>query len=158
MPRTCSICSHKQRKAIDKSLAAGESYRNIAKRFETTPSALTRHVNSCGASKLQAAIEKTDRDVATEISDYFAEAIQELADIAKEARAASDFRSAVTAIQERTTTVLHKWQLLAGRSSSKTSETPLIAIEPIQTEKKPGDEKSELLSLRNQDSSNLRPV
>ena len=43
MPRTCSICTHPERHAIDKALVAGEAFRNIAQRFGTSTGALHRH-------------------------------------------------------------------------------------------------------------------
>ena len=43
MPRTCSICIHPQRAAIDSALVASEPYRRIALRFATSPDAVNRH-------------------------------------------------------------------------------------------------------------------
>ncbi|MGB7496675.1 MAG: hypothetical protein WBW05_19925 [Candidatus Acidiferrum sp.] len=43
MPRTCLACSHPDRAAIDKALAAGEPLRNIAKRVSISHAALFRH-------------------------------------------------------------------------------------------------------------------
>ena len=45
MPRTCTICGHKKRAAIEKAVLAGESLRNIAQRYGTSPTALFRHKN-----------------------------------------------------------------------------------------------------------------
>ncbi len=43
MPRTCTVCSHKEREGIDKALLADEPYRHIASRFGTSTGALQRH-------------------------------------------------------------------------------------------------------------------
>lgn len=43
MPRTCTICRHVQCQDIDKALVAGEPFRNIGKRFETSWQAIRRH-------------------------------------------------------------------------------------------------------------------
>ena len=43
MPRTCSICTHPQREAIDKDLAAGQPYRGISRAFRVSEDALARH-------------------------------------------------------------------------------------------------------------------
>ena len=43
MPRSCSICTHPQRQAIDQALMAGAALRNIAPRFGTSVTALHRH-------------------------------------------------------------------------------------------------------------------
>ena len=43
MPRTCTICSHPERAAIDAAFAGGASYRSIAKRFDCSEPAVYRH-------------------------------------------------------------------------------------------------------------------
>ena len=43
MPRTCTICTHPDRLAIDVMLVNGQPFRNIAVRCGTSVSALTRH-------------------------------------------------------------------------------------------------------------------
>ena len=43
MPQTCSICRHMNHDEIDESLLTGETYRNIAKRYGTSTTALFRH-------------------------------------------------------------------------------------------------------------------
>jgi hypothetical protein len=43
MPRTCTICAHPQRPAIDKALVGSGTFRNIALCFETSETALFRH-------------------------------------------------------------------------------------------------------------------
>ena len=43
MPRTCTICRHADRRAIDEALGTPEPYRAIARRFSTSPSAIFRH-------------------------------------------------------------------------------------------------------------------
>lgn len=43
MSRACSICSHPQRGEIDAALVAGQSLRDLAKQFDATKSALSRH-------------------------------------------------------------------------------------------------------------------
>jgi len=43
MPRTCTLCNHPRRDGIDRALLAGESFRHIAARFDTSTGALQRH-------------------------------------------------------------------------------------------------------------------
>jgi len=43
MPRTCTVCNHRDVHEIDKLLLSGESYRSIAKQFEASESAVYRH-------------------------------------------------------------------------------------------------------------------
>lgn len=43
MPRTCTVCAHAEREAIDAALVAGDAFRHIASRFGTSTGALQRH-------------------------------------------------------------------------------------------------------------------
>jgi len=44
MPRTCTVCAHADRAAIDAALVqGGDSFRTIAHRFNVSPDALKRH-------------------------------------------------------------------------------------------------------------------
>jgi hypothetical protein len=43
MPRTCTLCAHPELEAINRALVAGEPYRHIAARFDTSTGALQRH-------------------------------------------------------------------------------------------------------------------
>jgi hypothetical protein len=43
MPRRCTVCDHAQREEIDRALVAGGAFRNLAKRFDTSPTAMFRH-------------------------------------------------------------------------------------------------------------------
>jgi len=43
VPRSCTVCDHPQRTAIDKALVAGEVMRNVALRFAISFAALQRH-------------------------------------------------------------------------------------------------------------------
>ena len=65
MPRTCSICGHGQRDAIDAALVANEAYRHIASRYGTSTTALQRHRAehlAAGMVKAQAAKEVAQAD------------------------------------------------------------------------------------------------
>ena len=43
MSRTCSVCGHAEREAIDAAIVAGESYRDITARFGVSGGAIGRH-------------------------------------------------------------------------------------------------------------------
>ena len=43
MPRTCTVCTHAEREAIDQALVSGEPFRHIATRTGTSTAALQRH-------------------------------------------------------------------------------------------------------------------
>ena len=46
MARTCTICTHPERAAIDKALVAGQPYRSIAQHFAASADAVLRHKES----------------------------------------------------------------------------------------------------------------
>ena len=46
MPRTCTVCTHPERAAIDKALVDGQPYRSIAQHFAASPDAVLRHKES----------------------------------------------------------------------------------------------------------------
>jgi len=100
MPRVCTICQHPQRAAIDAALVAGESFRNIAQRFETSPTALYRHKESHIApalAKAQDAAEVARGDtLLDQVRDLQARALTILAT----AEVAGDLRVALSAIRE----------------------------------------------------------
>jgi hypothetical protein len=43
MPRTCIVCGHPEREAIERAVLARESYRNLAARFSVSTGTLQRH-------------------------------------------------------------------------------------------------------------------
>jgi hypothetical protein len=45
VPRTCTICAHRERSSIDETLVRREPYRDISRRFSVSRPALGRHLN-----------------------------------------------------------------------------------------------------------------
>ena len=65
MPRTCTICRHKAREAIDAALVAREPFRDIAGQHGISKSALVRHSDDhipAALMKAQAATEAAQAD------------------------------------------------------------------------------------------------
>lgn len=54
MPRTCTICSHDQKLAIETQIASGKSYRLIASQYKTSDASIRRHVKDCIPAALEA--------------------------------------------------------------------------------------------------------
>jgi hypothetical protein len=50
MTRTCTVCQHAERAAIDAALVAGAPYRNIAQQFDVGYTAVARHKEHIGAA------------------------------------------------------------------------------------------------------------
>ncbi len=60
MPRTCTVCSDSKRDEIDRALVAGEPFRHIAARFDTSTGALQRHKNEHLPATMVKAQEQAD--------------------------------------------------------------------------------------------------
>jgi hypothetical protein len=61
MPRTCTICTHEQRQEIDRALVAGEAFRHIAARYDTSTGALQRHKEHLSGKLVKAAERREER-------------------------------------------------------------------------------------------------
>ena len=95
MPRTCSICSHPQRREIDRALLAGESLRNIAQRHGASLAALHRHKAHIAAA-VQAQQAMTIERLLADLADLQRRALALL----DKAEGSGDLRAALAAIRE----------------------------------------------------------
>jgi transposase-like protein len=100
MPRTCSVCGHDQRPAIDQALVSGATYRTIADRFGLSETALKRHKREhlpAHVAKAGEALEVARADdLLTQIKGLRNRAIL----ILQKAEAAGDYRTALAGIRE----------------------------------------------------------
>jgi hypothetical protein len=101
MARTCTVCTHPDRAAIDKALVAGVSVRDLASRYGTVGRmALQRHKTEHlpeALSKAQEAGEVARGDaLLQDVRDLQAKAMGLL----KKAEAMSDYRTALAGIRE----------------------------------------------------------
>ena len=99
MPRTCTVCAHPDRSAIDAALVAGDAYRSIAKRYEASEAAVFRHREHVPATIAQAQAAETVAQ-----ADDLLEQLQALRNKAMslllKAEAAGDYRTALAGIRE----------------------------------------------------------
>jgi hypothetical protein len=98
MPRTCTICTHPEREAIDAALVAGEAYRNIAKRAGTSATALVRRKTDhlpAHLAKAEAVREVTQAD---DLLGRLLHLNKETMAILREARTGKDNELALKAI------------------------------------------------------------
>jgi len=100
MPRTCTICTHADRAAIDQALLNGEPFRHIAERTGTSTTALTRHKAehiSSTIAKARDAVEVAQADdLLREVRQLKAKAVSLLL----QAEQAGDYRTALAGIRE----------------------------------------------------------
>ncbi len=78
MGRTCTICAHPERRAIEEAVAAYTPYRHISERYDISPSAISRHVRTHVAEELMAILreridEQRERELAASFGPEFAE-------------------------------------------------------------------------------------
>jgi hypothetical protein len=69
MPRTCTICAHPERPAIESALAAGESKRAIARRFSIGRTPVARHAENCLLPSLAEVQRERERAGAESVAD-----------------------------------------------------------------------------------------
>jgi len=62
MPRHCSICSRSDRKLVDAALAAGNSFRAVARRFGLALATAHRHKKHLGHTPLDAIAERSEAE------------------------------------------------------------------------------------------------
>ncbi len=127
MPRTCTICAHKDREVIDEALVAKESLRNIAERFETSATSLHRHKQD----HLPLAITKAKE---TQEALHSANLLEQLQDLNRkvytvldQAERASDHRILLAAVREARSNMVFVAEVLV-RLKEKTPEQLILLV------------------------------
>lgn len=100
MPRTCTVCSHRKLSEIDAALVSNESFRNIAKRFGVSASAVYRHQQQ----HISGAPDQVNAVALTPQPETLMAKIIQLGDearrLGKKAEDAGDLRGALAAVRE----------------------------------------------------------
>ena len=100
MPRSCTVCTHEARAEIERALVAGEAFRHIAARFDTSTGALQRHKADHLPVKLVKAQEAEEvahaDDLLKQVRDLQGRALA----ILDKADEAGELRTALAAIRE----------------------------------------------------------
>lgn len=79
MPQVCLVCSHDQRREIDKALAAGKAKRGIARAFGLSEDSVERHARSGHLLRMVASQERVrTMDVAAALVETYEQACSEL--------------------------------------------------------------------------------
>ena len=100
MPRTCTICSHPERAAIDRALVSGEPFRNIAEQTGTSPASLMRHKTDHLPASLVAAKEASEVAQADKLLSELQSLKGKAVALLLKAEQAGDFRTALAGIRE----------------------------------------------------------
>jgi hypothetical protein len=87
MPRTCTVCTHAERAAIEAALVAGTAFRTIADRFCVSKTALIRHraehIPASVAAAQEARLEAQALDVVKQLKAINGTALSILSDARK---------------------------------------------------------------------------
>lgn len=100
MPRVCTICTHPDRAAIDAALLAGEPFRHIAARTDTSTGALQRHKEEHLPVTLVQARDAADAAHADDLLAQVRGLQSRALAILDTAEAAGELRVALAAIRE----------------------------------------------------------
>jgi len=98
MPRTCTVCAHSERAAVDEALVNGESFRNIAEHFALSVGALKRHKDAHLPARLSKAREAVDVASADALLEQVRDLQARSLTILATAEKAGDLRTALAAI------------------------------------------------------------
>jgi transposase-like protein len=100
VPRTCTVCAHSDRAAIDAALLNGESYRYIATRFNVSTGALQRHRNDHLPAKLAKAHEAKEVASADKLIGELDALKGKAVSLLMQAERAGDLRTALSGVRE----------------------------------------------------------
>ncbi len=100
MPRACTVCTHPKRDEIDAALVAGVALRNIAKRFDTSPTAVFRHKGEHLPAKLVMAEKASEVAQADGLIEQLQDLQRRAHTILDKAEEAGELRVALSAIRE----------------------------------------------------------
>jgi hypothetical protein len=142
LPRTCRACGSPQRKAIDAALAAGESFRHIAKRFGISSAALFRHRTHNSVLIVRAA-EKREERLGDNLLDEIRRMNRKAWELLAKMEAEGDHRGSIVALREARECVESQDAMLARAiRADAISNPPEIRIEIIEVGAKPKDAES----------------
>jgi hypothetical protein len=100
MARTCTICAHAQREAIEAAIIEQVSYRTVAERFGTSKTAVCRHATEHLPEALTVAKRAEDVTRADSLLDRVEGLILDVCRIAAKAEQAGQWGPAASALRE----------------------------------------------------------
>ena len=100
MPRSCTICEHPEREAIDRALVGDASNRSVASLYDVSEAAVRRHKANHLPAKLLMAEQAAEVAEADNLLDQVRDLQQSTLDILAEAERSKQYRTALSAIRE----------------------------------------------------------
>lgn len=131
MARTCTVCAHPEREAIDQALVGGASNRSLASLYDVSEAAVRRHASNHLPAKLVMAekaeeISRAD-DLLAQVRDLQARTLA----ILEAAESTSQHRTALSAIREARSN-LELLAKLVGELDEGTTVNVLVSPQWVQ--------------------------
>lgn len=100
MPRSCTVCSHPNREALDRALVEGTAFPALVAEYRVSKDALSRHKANHLPAKLVMAEKATEVAEADELLDQVQDLQARTLSILEEAETTKQHRTALSAIRE----------------------------------------------------------
>jgi hypothetical protein len=100
VPRSCTVCEHAGREAIDRALVGDASNRSVASLYDVSEAAVRRHKANHLPAKLVMATQAEAVAQADNLLDQVRDLQQSTLDILAEAEQSKQYRTALSAIRE----------------------------------------------------------
>jgi hypothetical protein len=100
MPRSCTVCEHPERKAIDRALVAGASNRSVASLYNVSEASVRRHKANHLPAKLVLAEQAAEVAEADGLLDQVGDLQRRALAILDSAEQSGELRTALGAIRE----------------------------------------------------------
>jgi hypothetical protein len=123
MPRTCSICNHPEKEAINMALIDNQAFRYVSKRFGVSAAALHRHKSEHLPAAMVKAREAAESTQADSLLDRLVDLNRTTMAILSEARQGNDNELALKAIQRA-----EKQLELQARLLGELNEAPTVNL------------------------------
>lgn len=131
MPRTCTICEHPRREAIDRDLVGGSSNLSVSSVFGVSESAIRRHKGNHLPAKLAMAEKAAEVAEADDLLSQVQDLQTRTLAILESAEASSEHRTALSAIREARSN-LELLAKLVGQLDERPVVNVLISTEWLQ--------------------------
>ncbi len=123
MPRSCTVCEHPERGAIDRALVGDASNRSVASLYDVSEAAARRHKANHLPAKLAKAHEAEEVSRADDLLRQVRALQSKTLNILLRAEGAGDLRTALSAVREARGNV----ELLA-KLSGELDESPVVNV------------------------------
>src|SRR5215213_908777 len=123
MPRSCTICEHPEREAIDRTLAGDASNRSVASLYDVSEASVRRHKSNHLPAKLAKAHQAEEASRADDLLRQVRALQSKTLNILLRAEGAGDLRTALSAVREARGNV----KLLA-KLSGELDESPVLNL------------------------------